>query len=201
MAPEKNASRHHPNPPSSEGLSGLKKELKPLLHFFVFFHLVMISLIPNRSSFVNESLSPILVPYANLLGFNNSWQFFSPDPGPAAFLEYRVQSPSGLGQPMTFPPTENPYFLRATFNRRVAAIRMSSTNTDLVKKVIAPYLCRQNPEATELLLSAFTVEFPSLQAVASEHRPLNDTAQRRYQDFGNFLCPSREQGTDRGTDQ
>ncbi|MCX7977885.1 MAG: hypothetical protein N2578_02655, partial [Bdellovibrionaceae bacterium] len=65
-------------------MSNIRARLRtPLLVLFsvwIVYHIVVISVIPNQSNFLNRYFEKAIVPYASQLGMNASWNFFSPDP-------------------------------------------------------------------------------------------------------------------------
>src|SRR4051812_36520058 len=64
--------------------------LRSLISVLICFHLVVILVLPNSSSFLGRALEPWIVPYANLLGLNVTWNFFAPDPAHTMYINYFV---------------------------------------------------------------------------------------------------------------
>lgn len=164
-----------------------KRIFKAILSVMIVYQLVVIFLVPNQLFYVTQKIAPIVIPYANLMGFNTVWQFFSPDPGPPVYLEYEVFKEGELVGTFHFPPFKDPYWLREKYNRRLAAFRMVGKDNGLASKVFGPMLCREHPEATRLEMNVLTVKFPSLDEVQSG-TPLNDLSVRKTNYMGSHYC-------------
>ncbi|MGE0616829.1 MAG: hypothetical protein AB7P04_14450 [Bacteriovoracia bacterium] len=135
------------------------------LSVFIVFHLAVVLLIPNESSYLTQYFRPLIAPYATTLGLARAWQFFSPDPGPSVYLEYIAMKDGTKLDAGFFPPLQNPFWLRDPYNRRTAALRMTFKVPDYVQTVVVPYLCRQYPAATLMNVSLWIGGPPSLEEV------------------------------------
>src|SRR3954467_1869488 len=69
--------------------------LKLVFSLFLLYHLAVIVIMPNPSSLLGRKYSRYLTDYANSLGLNTTWQFFSPGPAPVFYLEYTIEKPGG----------------------------------------------------------------------------------------------------------
>lgn len=126
---------------------------------------------PNSGSLIGRELSPIFVPYANFLGMNQSWEFFSPDPPTPFYFNYSVHFEDSNGseiQPSIlsyFPewrtqPTNHPNKIRLKTTVRFLALRPDTTGN-----AFALYLCRKYPLANRVVVQS-TFEFvPPLEKV------------------------------------
>lgn len=86
--------------------------------------------------------------YANLLGLNRPWPFFS-IPGPSVYLKsYIFKEEKEIAQYL-FPSKKDDYIFRPMFNRRYAIARfLAYGRGDSVENIFIPYICSMYPEAT-----------------------------------------------------
>lgn len=93
-------------------------------------------------------------PYANFLGMNTGWQFFSPGPSPIFYLEYSFNYENGEAEsesePMLLPEKRNGYGHSDFYNRRLFSMRFFSLNPSRLEKFLVPWLCKQDLKASSV---------------------------------------------------
>ncbi|MBX9767749.1 MAG: hypothetical protein K2X47_10795 [Bdellovibrionales bacterium] len=151
---------------------------KLLLTLFGVYHLIVIVVIPNRSNYFNIPLGPYILPYANTMSLNVSWQFFAPEPGPAVFWEAEVKQDLVTIAKEMLPEEENKFLLRTRYNRRVSMMRFLYNDFSRVSALYVPYLCRMYPEATDVKVTLSQVPFPTADEVKAGKR-VNDVLYRK----------------------
>lgn len=146
-------------------MSQLKKAIAPLVWVGIAFHFLVIILIPNRESYLNQVLSPIFLPYSNFLNVNTAWQFFSPDPGPPVYLLSTVRGADAVLAEEFMPPEKDEFFWRQKFNRRIAVMRFATKDPERARRVLVPYYCHLYPEAVSVTIDKIQVPVPSLESI------------------------------------
>lgn len=152
---------------STEGSAPRRTGLKILISLFLVYHLAAVIILPNGSSMVGRKFARYFLPYANSLLFNRTWQFFSPGPAPAYYVEYRTITNAAAGEdeeraPFIYPPLRQDRFDDLYF-RSLGGLRLLSINPDVFERQFIPYLCRLHPEARALDLRSVTLQLPSVE--------------------------------------
>ena len=83
----------------------LRLFLKFILSLFIFYHLVMIFVIPHRMSMVHEYLLPYFSHYADSLSLNTGWDFYAPNPSQYYYFEYEVIDSQDTVNTFRWPPS------------------------------------------------------------------------------------------------
>jgi hypothetical protein len=154
---------------------------KILLSAFICFHLIVIVVLANGSSFLGRHLAPILLPYANTLGLNATWNFFSPDPAHTMFYRMRIFFEDANGEDLRepeelyFPPEKGQIVVNSSKRRMLYAMRFLTLDPTRLKSILGPWLCRQYPGATRVKMEHFIHEIPGLDAaMAHIDQPLSE---------------------------
>lgn len=164
-----------------------KKWVQGLASIWLLWHLFVIFSVPNQTSYLNVTLKPLLLPYANSLGFNRSWQFFSPDPGTPLFLQFEIwKNREKIGSEI-YPPLQAP-FIRLPYVRRIYLVRILTLFPELAGLVVGPYLCRMHPEASELEMSYMAVKPVTYDEVKEQGFGMNDLSRREFSFIRNEVC-------------
>ncbi len=135
---------------------------KIALSLFIIYHCLIVFLYPNRISYLNVFIQPYTLAYANLVGLNTPWQFFSPDPGPALYLKSYIFKDDKQIAEHLFPDEKDVYFFRSMFNRKTAAARFLIKSKDRAERIFIPWLCSLYPEATSISVHQRIVKVVSL---------------------------------------
>ena len=157
----------------------------------ILVHLFIILLVPNRDSYINQTLFPIINPYVNLISMNTAWQFFSPDPGPATYIFSRIQKGSETIAEEYMPPEKDQFTFRTFFNRRIAVMRFVGKDPERARQILIPWLCQRYPDATSVHIQKIIVTVPSLDAVKNGAQ-LNGLAAQVGDDFSSGDCDRGE---------
>lgn len=164
---------------------------KLLLTIFAVYHVLVIVVVPSRSNYFNAPLGPFILPYANTLSLNVSWQFFAPEPGPAVFWEAEAKQDGITIAKEMLPEEENLFLLRTRYNRRVSMMRFLYTDFSRVTALFVPYICRRYPEATDVKVILSQVPFPSAEEVQAGRR-VNDLLYRKTLNVFEAPCETGE---------
>lgn len=137
--------------------------LKTLLSIWILFHLFVVVVMSNGSSYVGRSFQNIITPYANITGFNTSWNFFSPDPAHTMYFRYLVYFNDENGEPLKeevegfFPALKNVGTFDPRERRELYLMHFFILSPERLEKFFAPMICRQHPGASSLRVD-FVIE-------------------------------------------
>lgn len=137
---------------------------KVFLSLFVIIHLAIMVIFPNGGSYVGRQLPNWFVNYANQIGFNVSWNFFSPDPAHTMYFEYRIRF-SDEDQPDAqgfLPPQKELIVTNPSERRTLYAMRFFLLDTRRIERFFIPYLCRSYEGAERITLTHVLQQLPSL---------------------------------------
>jgi hypothetical protein len=152
--------------PASKSVS--HKAARILLSLFICFHLIVIVVLANGSSFLGRSLEPGITPYGNVLGLNITWTFFAPDPAHTMFIRYIIYFDDESGNELQAPlegyiPEEKDQIVVDTSKRRfLYAMRFLILDQKRMKALLGPFLCRQHPGASSISLEEILEPIPNL---------------------------------------
>lgn len=133
-----------------------KLTLKILLSVWIVYNLITLVVMPNAGSFLGRKFGAWLGPYANVVGLNASWNFFSPDPAHTMYIKYYVEFLNADGEevkePITgyFPQEKNQGVMDITRRRELYVMRFMMIGANRLQALFAPWLCRQYPGATSV---------------------------------------------------
>lgn len=172
-----------------------KKALKLILSLWIVYHIAVIVILANGSSILGRSYGWLLVPYANALGLNSTWNFFSPDPAHTMYLEYRVRFEDEQGnetrEPIEgyLPPEKDQIVVDSSRRRMLYAMRFLMLDQNRLHALMAPWLCRQHPGASEITIAHEMQAIPSFdRAIANLDTPLRDLRQQYRSASQTFNC-------------
>jgi hypothetical protein len=159
-----------------------KTWLQVILSLFIVYHLTVILVLANSSSFLARRLSPVIIPYANLLQLNTTWNFFAPDPAHTMFLKYKIEFTDADGndakEPVIgyIPPEKKHIVIDSSKRRFLYALRFLLLDNSRMQTILGPWLCRENPGATRVVIESRLVPIPNLdQAMLDVESPNNDS--------------------------
>ena len=165
---------------------------KAFLTIFIVYHLLTVLIMPISGSMLGRRMGHVFSPYANLLGFNNTWQFFSPGPSPMFYLEYEVEktdSDAIASQVSFYPPAREKLTWDDGWNRRLFGMRFFSLNGDLLERFLGPYLCRQNPDAQAISVKRVFEKVEDIERIG-EWADFRELSQRLDLPRQRILCPA-----------
>lgn len=169
--------------------------LKVVISIFLLYHLSAVAILPNASSMIGRKLSWLYLPYANPTLFNRTWQFFSPGPMSAVYLEYNTLTNEGPAAdedrpPYVYPPHRKNAALDDFYMRTLAGMRLISMNPDNFETDFIPFLCRLHPEAVKLDLRSVVEELPPIEK-ADPSATFKDMSERTTLPRKIYDCPGR----------
>ncbi|MNK08116.1 hypothetical protein D3C87_260440 [compost metagenome] len=134
--------------------------LKIALSLWAVYQIFVIMVMPNLGSYLGRSALPFVSPYASALGFNASWNFFSPDPAHTMYIRYMVRyddvnnMQDSDKEPVQgyFPREKNKGIADMTRQRELYIMRFMIIAPKRLQYLMGPWLCRQYPGATSLEL-------------------------------------------------
>lgn len=139
--------------------------LRVLASIFIVYHISVIAVLANGSSFLARTLSPLISPYGNALGLNVTWNFFAPDPAHTMYIHYFVHFDETENQdPFEgyIPPEKDKIVIDSSQRRFLYAMRFLILDQDRMKKLLAPFLCRQHPGAIGVRIENILEPIPNL---------------------------------------
>ena len=130
-----------------------RSALKVLISVFIVYHLAAVLLMLIGSSLAGRKLARFFLPYVNTLGFNSTWQGFSPGPSPMFYLQYEPDlggDEVAASEPTFFPPKRAGFTWSDGWSRRLFSMRFLATNPELMERFLVPFLCRQSAGARSI---------------------------------------------------
>lgn len=169
----------------------------------ILYHLGAVFIMPNSSSLLGRELAGYFLDYANLMGFNTTWQFFSPGPSPTYYLEYQVETPSDpdmLQAPtLQYPPKRKPFTWSDFYNRRLFGMRFFTLFPERLERFFVPFLCRQHPGATGVYVQSVFERIPNIERAEANAR-FKDMSERLDLPRRRYGCPEPELNVDPAQD-
>lgn len=144
------------------------KWLLIILSLFLVYHLTVMVVLANGGSFLARTLTPYLIPYANLIQMNTTWNFFAPDPAHSMFVKYKIEFTDAEGndlkQPVIgfIPPEKKHIVVDSSKRRFLYAMRFLLLDNNRMQTILGPWLCREHPGATRVLMENRLIAIPNL---------------------------------------
>lgn len=146
---------------------------KALLSFWIVYNIFTMLVMPNIGAYFGRMSSRFIIPYANTVGLNASWNFFSPDPAHTMYLHYMINYADKEGNPTKdpvegyFPPEKNQGITATTRKRELYVMRFMVIDPKRLKVFMGPWLCRQYPGATSVDMEHVIETVPMLDQVVT----------------------------------
>jgi hypothetical protein len=157
--------------------TGGNKTLRSIRSIFlaaVFIYLVsMMIVLGNGSSFLGRKLGFIYTPVANSIGLNTTWNFFSPDPAHTMYLKYRILFKDEYGNEKKeaiekfFPADAEDNNFWPNHRRLTYVMRFLAIDSNRIQNFLVPWICKQNPEATDIQTEMLLYRIPALDVVST----------------------------------
>lgn len=141
--------------------------IKIVLSLFVVFHLAVILILANASSYWGRNWQTVLLPYANTIGLNATWNFFSPDPAHTMFYNVTMYFENEFGEDKKdsvdeyFPPEREKIVVNSSRRRLLYSMRFLTLNQERIGQLLVPWLCKRH-EATRVRVKLEISEIPYL---------------------------------------
>ncbi len=169
--------------------------LKALASIWILYHLFVVIVMSNGSSYFGRFFQGVITPYANITGFNTSWNFFSPDPAHTMYIRYQVYFKDEKGDPIKeskegfFPELKNVGTFDPTQRRELYMMHYLLLGPDRMEKMFVPHICRVNLGATSVRID-FIVESiaPLDQAVTFKQETMAELSKEQDYIKREFPC-------------
>jgi len=158
---------------------------KTLLSIWILYHLFVVIIMSNGSSYLARFFQRAITPYANQTGFNTSWNFFSPDPAHTMYLRYTVnfnnENGDTIKEPIEgfFPTLKNVGVFDVRERRELYLMHYFILPQERLERFFVPAICRQYPGATSVYVD-FVIESiaPLDQAVTLKNQTMADLSKQ-----------------------
>lgn len=150
--------------------------LRFFLSVFVLFHILVMVIAPNPTSYAARALGGFVFPYASTVGLNANWNFFSPDPAHTMYLKFTLYSPDESASPreMFFPEQKDEGEWDLGKRRNLYATRFLMLDSRLIDTVLGPWLCRHEAPLSAAQIELVINSVPTLdEAVLFGHRSMS----------------------------
>lgn len=173
----------------------VKPLFKALLSLWVVYNIFTMLVMPNVGAYFGRASSKYIAPYANTVGLNAGWNFFSPDPAHTMYLRYTVRysDPEGneTKEPIEgfFPAEKNQGVHALSRKRDLYAMRFMIIEPKRLRVLMGPWLCRQYPGATSVEMEHVVETVPFLdQVVTLKEETVKDLSQELQFVRENYSC-------------
>lgn len=134
---------------------------------------------PNAFSFLGRQL-PLIYPYANAMGLNVGWSFFSPDPAHVLYLRYVVYFQDSDKESVEgfFPKEKNHSATDIRGKRDWTVMRFMLLDHKRLGVLMGPWICRQYPGAENVYMEYVMETVPPIDAAqTSMNRDVQELSQ------------------------
>ena len=167
-----------------------------LAGIFLYFVSMMI-VMGNGASFLGRYLSPFYVHIANTIGLNTTWNFFSPDPAHTMYIKVNYHLTSGEEIDSVLPEQNEDGSFDFSLNKRRMSyvVRFLIIDPQKIEEFLAPWLCRQKPEAQSIFIETVVEKIPPLDKVITlKDTIFNDLIEKQTINSLNYECPQKKKG-------
>ncbi|AHZ84474.1 hypothetical protein [Bdellovibrio bacteriovorus] len=166
----------------------VKLLFKTLLSLWIVYNIFVMLVMPNVGAYFGRVTANVVTPYANTVGLNAGWNFFSPEPAHPMYLKYTVNylytEGENAGEEAKEPvygffPLEiakdNRPLPNITRKREWALMRYMVLDPKRLRVLMGPWFCRQYPGATSVDMEHVIETIPFLdQAVRFREDSVSD---------------------------
>lgn len=151
----------------------VKLLFKALLSVWIVYNIFTMLVMPNVGAYFGRVTSKYITPYANTVGLNAGWNFFSPDPAHTMYIRYTVRYADAEGnetkEPIEgfFPEEKNKGVHALSRKRDLYAMRFMVLEPKRLRILMGPWLCRQYPGATSVEMEHVVETVPFLDQVVT----------------------------------
>lgn len=154
--------------------------VKITLSLWAAYHVVAMIVLPNGMSFFARKVQPYVFSYANSVGLNVGWSFFSPDPANVLYLRYVVyfKDPDKESVEDFFPKEKNKAATSIRGKRDWTVMRFMLLDHKRLGVLMAPWICRQYKDAENVNLEYVMETVPPIdEAQLMANRDVQDLSQ------------------------
>lgn len=156
-----------------------------------------IFILPNGGSFIGRHMPAFLIEYANIIGANTSWNFFSPNPAQTMYLQYKVRFEDEQGNETKesvegfLPPEKEKVVIDSSRRRFLYAMRFLLLDPNRLETLFEPWLCREFPGASSISVRSVQENLPTLDhALANLETPVVELKEEVKSASSDFRCGS-----------
>lgn len=152
--------------------SVVRNVLLAIFSAFIVFHLAVIVISPNSSSYPGRAFSWLLQPYGAALGLNTPWNFFSPDPAHTMYLRLQLhwQNEDGSfardSEELFFPRARDLREMDLSKRRELYAMRYLMLDPRRVEALFGPWVCGRYQGLSNLTVEHIVQPIPDLDKAA-----------------------------------
>jgi hypothetical protein len=135
---------------------------------WIIYHLFCILVLPNGNSFLGRYSEDYILPYANFLGLNTTWNFYSPDPAHTMYFAYTVHFENEKGEDVKpnleefLPPEKDQIVTDSSKRRLLYAMRYLALDSNRSQVVLGPWICREYEGASRISIHHVIERIPQL---------------------------------------
>jgi hypothetical protein len=145
--------------------------LKRLISIALVFHLLVIFIFPVSSSLLWSQFAPFMIPYANALGLNSTWQFFAPEPETWVYLEYEIdysETPSEDVRPKIYKwPEPRKLLFDPLFTHQSSVKGFAFHFPKDIPLTLGRWFCLQHEDAFSISFRRVSLAIPTFEDVRS----------------------------------
>ncbi|WP_413557025.1 hypothetical protein [Bdellovibrio sp. HCB209] len=179
-------------------MAKVKPLLKILASVWIVYNICALMVMPNVGSYFGRTASKFVGPYANLVGLNAGWNFFSPEPAHPMYLKVVVNYPENEDGSYRDPlitaypdPESEAKTVSLTRKREWAVMRFMVMDPRRLRQIFGPWLCRQYPGAESVDMEHVIETIPLLdEAVLNREVNLLEMSQERRYAKASVHCNS-----------
>lgn len=157
----------------------------------------MMIVMGNGASFLGRYLSPFYVHVANTVGLNTTWNFFSPDPAHTMYIRVNYILADGQEENTILPAQDEDGHFDFSLNKRRMSyvVRFLIIDPQKIELFLAPWLCRQKPQAESVYIETILEKIPPLDKVITlKDTIFNDLIEKQTINTLNFQCAKEKAG-------
>lgn len=130
-------------------------------------------MLPNSSSFFVRRWAAAIVSYGNQIGLHMAWNFYSPDPAHMMYFKYQVLFLDDYGVELGgavenfVPPEITKIAMNSSQRRQLYSMRYFVLANDRIEDLLVPWVCRNHPGSSHVLVSHFFIQQPNLDKALS----------------------------------
>lgn len=146
------------------------KFVKIVFSIGILYHLVGITFMPSVQSIIVRERGWIFRPWLNQIGFNTTWNLFSPDPATAMFLRVKLvpRDEALEATDITIPDFADAINWDPTKRRALYMMRYAILDEQKVYHFFIPWLCRNHPGTKEIYIEGVGTRIPGIDQARRE---------------------------------
>lgn len=139
----------------------LNQLIRIALSLFIIFHLIVIVVLANSGSYYGRALASSLTFYANIIGLNSTWNFFSPDPANSMYLRVSLLNDDDYREEF-YPPGKEKFEPSGNQRRFLYFVRYMIVDPSRIDTFLIPWFCKTHPGVERISVDFVIQPVPSL---------------------------------------